>query len=153
MKIAFGIAALVCAAAAFATPAAASWFHSNAKAQISGQVVDDRYGKPLAGIQVMAVPAGTTTVEASTISDKNGRFTVRGLRGGDYRLVFQRPGFGQAYADGIAVRSDDHLVMIAPFAVPNVAVAMIQELGMRPQCGNLLQSGEVADVYVVCSGY
>jgi 5-hydroxyisourate hydrolase-like protein (transthyretin family) len=153
MRIAIGIAALVCAATAFASPAAASWFHSNAKAQISGQVVDDHFGKPIAGIQVMAVPAGATIVEASTMSDKNGRFTLRGLRGGDYRLVFQRPGFGQAYADGISVRSDDHLVMIAPFAVPNVAVAMIQELGMRPQCGNLLNPGEVADVYVVCSGY
>jgi len=153
MKIAIGIAALVCAATAFAAPATASWFHSNAKAQISGQVVDDRYGKPLEGIQVMAVPAGTTTVEGSTFSDKTGRFTLRGLRGGDYRLVFQRPGSGQAYADGISVRSDDHLVMISPFAVPSVAVAMIQELGMRAQCGKLLQPGQTADVYVVCSGY
>ncbi|HLJ85157.1 MAG TPA: carboxypeptidase-like regulatory domain-containing protein [Candidatus Eremiobacteraceae bacterium] len=153
MKIALGIAALMCAAVAFAAPATASWFHSNAKAQISGQVVDDRYGKPLEGIDVMAVSAGTTTVEASTTSDKNGRFTLRGLRAGDYRLVFQRPGSGQAYVDGIAVRADDHLVLISPFAVPNVAVALTQEIGMRPQCGKLLQPGQTADVYVVCSGY
>jgi hypothetical protein len=153
MKIAIGIVALMCAAVAFAAPATASWFHTNAKAQISGQVVDDRYGKPLDGIQVMAVPAGTTTVEASTISDKSGRFTLRGLRGGDYRLVFQRAGSGQAYADGIAVRSDDHLVMISPFAIPNVAVSMIQGIGMRPQCGSLIQPGQTSDVYVVCSGY
>lgn len=146
-------ASIVCSAAAFTGPASASWFHSSATAQVSGQVVSAKDDSPLAGIHVLAVPAGTRTVEASAISDKSGRFTLRGLRGGQYRLVFDRAGYGQAYADGITVRSDDHLVMISPFAVPDVKLATIQQIALGPQCGNLIQPAETADVYVVCSGY
>ncbi len=153
MKIAIGIVAVAASlitSAALRAPAVAASLQ--ASAQISGQVVDARDGSPLPHVQILAVSASTKDVESTAFADRTGHFTLRGLRGDSYRLVFARSGYGQAYADGITVSPSDHLVMISPFAVQAVPVAMIQELGMRPQCGSLIQPDQTSDVYVVCSG-
>jgi len=120
-------------------------------AAISGRVVDSRTDVPLAGVKVTAYHVGSTAPEASAMTDAQGQFTLNGLRGGDYRLLFERSGYPRALAAGIGVKSHDHLVLVAAFALqvnPRVGQA-------RPvdPCSSLVQPGEVADVYVICSGH
>jgi hypothetical protein len=120
-------------------------------AAISGRVVDSRSDSPLAGVNVTAFPVGSTTAEARAMTDDQGQFTLTGLRGGDYRLLFERAGYPRALAAGIGVKAHDHLVLVAAFALqknPRVGQA-------RPvdPCSSLVQPGEVADVYVICGGH
>ena len=157
IKIAtFAIAfALVAPSMSLASPAAATSARvvadvTNAAA-ISGRVVDSRNDVPIAGVKVTAFPVGSTTAEATAMTDNQGQFTLNGLRGGDYRLLFERSGYPRALAAGIGVKPHDHLVLVAAFALqmnPRVGQA-------RPvdPCSSLVQPGEVADVYVICGGH
>ena len=149
MKNAIGIAIAVVLATICASQSASI---ARPTAQISGQAVDATTLAPIWGIHVLAVVAGTKTVEAQAETGKDGRFTLRGLAGGQYRLVFDRSGFGQAYADGISVQPDDHLVLISPFAVARVPLSASERVSMLPRCGGVVEPSETADVYVVCSG-
>ena len=120
-------------------------------AAISGRVVDSRKDTPLAGVKVTAFPVGSTTAQATAMTDDRGQFTLSGLRGGNYRLLFERSGYPRALATGIGVKPHDHLVLVAAFALQ-----MDPRLGQaRPvdPCSSLVQPGEVADVYVICGGH
>jgi hypothetical protein len=120
-------------------------------AAISGRVVDSRTDTPLAGVKVSAFPLGSTTAEATAMTDNQGQFTLNGLRGGDYRLLFERSGYPRALAAGIGVKPHDHLVLVGAFAL-QVNPRVGQSRPLDP-CSSLLQPGEVADVYVICSGH
>lgn len=120
-------------------------------AAISGRVVDSRSDSPLAGVSVTAYPVGLTSAEASATTDDQGQFTLSGLRGGDYRLLFERSGYPKALAAGIDVKPHDHLVLVAAFALQkNPRSGQARQVD---PCSSLVQPGDVADVYVICSGH
>ena len=151
------VAAVFCvAASAFSSFALASAGPQmvatvTASAAISGRVVDSRQDTPIAGVKVTAFPQGSTVAEATATTDSQGRFTLSGLRGGDYRLLFEHIGYPKSLAGGIGVKSHEHLVLISPFAIQ--ADARTGQARLVDPCGSLVQPGQVADVYVICSGH
>jgi hypothetical protein len=120
-------------------------------AALSGRVVDAQSHAPLANVKITAYPQGSTVAEASAMTDIHGQFTLAGLRGGDYRLLFERPGYPKSLAGGIGVKPHDHLVLISSFALQSTQRS--PQLRLVDPCGSLLQPGQVADVYVICSGH
>lgn len=146
--------ALSSPAAALSSPAGPAAYQVAANAAtlsaISGHVVDAQKNTPLAGVKVTAYRIGFTAVQAIAMTDAQGQFTLGGLSGGDYRLLFERAGYPRSLAQGIGVKPHDHLVLVAAFALQSKAKAE-QALVANP-CSSLLQPGQVADIYVICSG-
>ena len=76
------------------------------RATLTGQVLEDGTGAPVAGahVNVMQVPterpAAGSTIFASrpstTTTDREGRYHVAGLEPGRYRINVQKPGFAQS---------------------------------------------------------
>ncbi|HEY5093738.1 MAG TPA: carboxypeptidase-like regulatory domain-containing protein [Candidatus Eremiobacteraceae bacterium] len=118
---------------------------------ISGRVVDARKNDPLAGVKVTAYRVGSTVADATAMTDAQGQFTLNGLRGGDYRLLFERAGYPKSLAAGIGVKPHDHLVLVAAFALQSKT--KLEQARIADPCSSLLQPGQVADVYVICSGH
>ncbi len=63
------------------------------KADVGGVVVSARGGRPIAGAVVTLSGTGGGRVEATTRSDGEGRFVVRGMRRGKYALRGEARGF------------------------------------------------------------
>jgi hypothetical protein len=61
---------------------------------ISGQVVDDDTGQPLAGVRVTRWISTAGTFQHEVISDDDGRFLFRDVGLGRYRVVAEFPGYG-----------------------------------------------------------
>jgi hypothetical protein len=122
-----------------------------APAAISGRVVDAKQNTLLAGVKVTAFPQGSTAAESSAVTDAQGQFTLSGLRGGDYRLLFERSGYPKSLASGITVKPHEHLVLISAFALESNP--RFGQVRMTNPCSSLVQPGEVADLYVICSGH
>ena len=120
---------------------------------ISGRVVDAQTNNPLAGVKVTAYRIGFTQVQASAMTDSQGQFTLNGLTGGDYRLLFERSGLSaiarsrhrrQTARSFGAGRARSHCSR----KLEDAAVAC-----RSIRAASLLQPGQVADVYVICSGH
>jgi hypothetical protein len=152
-------AAIAIAASIFASPALSIAGSSGVKvvalavapAAISGRVVDAKQNTLLAGVKVTAFQQGSTVAEASSVTDDQGQFTLSGLRGGDYRLLFERSGYPKSLAAGITVKPHEHLVLISAFALESNP--RFGQVRVTNPCSSLVQPGEVADLYVICSGH
>jgi hypothetical protein len=57
-------------------------------AEIRGRVTSEKSGAPLAGVSVTALPRNPSGVSQSTSTDTEGRYMMRGLRGGEYTVEF-----------------------------------------------------------------
>jgi Carboxypeptidase regulatory-like domain len=158
LTIATLVAAIAIAASVFVSPPPSNAANGEkvvaltvAPAAISGRVVDAKQDTLLAGVKVTAFQQGSTVPEASAVTDSKGQFTLSGLHGGDYRLLFERSGYPKSLAAGITVRPHEHLVLISAFALEtNPRFGRVQLVN---PCSSLVQPGEVADVYVICSGH
>jgi hypothetical protein len=118
---------------------------------ISGRVVDSRTNAPLTGVKVTAFRQGFTVAEATAMTDNKGQFTLTGLDGGEYRLLFELAGYPRSLAAGIGVRPHDHLVLVSAFALQSKT--RVEQARILDPCSSLLQPGQVADVYVICNGH
>jgi hypothetical protein len=152
-------AAIAIAAGIFASPALSIADSNGVKvvaqavvpAAISGRVVDAKQNTLLAGVKVTAFQQGSTLAEASAVTDDQGQFTLSGLHGGDYRLLFERSGYPKSLAAGITVKPHEHLVLISAFALESNP--RFGQVRVTNPCSSLVQPGEVADLYVICSGH
>lgn len=63
----------------------------------------DAAGKPLAGVSVTVVRAGTMTAAGTTTTAADGKYQVTGLAQGVYRVEFRRDGFEPVTRTGIVV--------------------------------------------------
>src|ERR1022692_1487106 len=64
-------------------------------AMITGQVVDDATGQPVAGVRVTRWLAPTgAAFQHEVISDAQGRFLFRDVGAGSYKVVAEIPGYG-----------------------------------------------------------
>jgi 5-hydroxyisourate hydrolase-like protein (transthyretin family) len=122
-----------------------------AASALSGRVVDATQNTPLAGVKVSAFAQGSTMAESSAVTDDHGKFTLSGLHGGNYELLFERAGYPKSIASGITVRPNEHLVLISSFALDSNP--RFGQVRLTNPCSSLLQPGEVADVYTICSGH
>jgi hypothetical protein len=140
-----GFAAAACVALC-AVAGNASW-----TASVSGSVVDVNSLQPVSGAIIKVYSVTGTRLQGSAKSDASGTFVVTGLAGGQYRLQFEGPGYQRTVVAGIYVRPTERLIEAAPIAMYPVGVPVPRPISMNP-CGSVIQPGETADVYVVCSG-
>jgi len=117
---------------------------------IRGRVVDAQTHQPLTGVRAATFKLHGTKPLASAFTTTDGSFKLDGLGPGLYRLELSKDGFRGLTIEGIAVRANEVMIIAGSIAMlpgsastPNIAQA-------QNQCGNLVQPGVTADVYVVC---
>jgi hypothetical protein len=125
--------------------ASASW-----TASMSGSVVDIKTLQPVADATIKVYENSGSQEMGKTTSDAHGAFVVSGLRGGHYRLQFEKPGYQRTIIAGIYVRPGERMIEAAPIAMYPVGVRL-PNFAMSKPCGALVNPDETADVYVVCS--
>ena len=125
--------------------AAASW-----TASMSGTVVDIKSLQPVPDAHVKIFTQTGSQPEGVATTDAHGAFVVTGLRGGLYRLQFEKSGYQSTIVSGISIRPGERMIEAAPIAMyPNGV--RLPNFSMSKPCGALVQPGVTADVYVVCS--
>jgi hypothetical protein len=69
-------------------------------ASVSGRVVEESSGRPLAGVRVTAIPARPVPAPSrfddeprTVMTDQDGRYRFNGLDPGPYRLTAEKVGF------------------------------------------------------------
>jgi len=118
-------------------------------ASLKGTVVNAADKAPLSGATVNLYPATGDQSAAAAKTDRNGEFLMIGLTPGKYRLEVSRPMYQTAIlADfalnpGKAMRFPDPIGMVTSTdSLPSSQIS---------GCVSLLQPGQTADVYIVCS--
>ena len=78
--------------------------------QIDGTVVDDR-GKPVPGVQAILIPdnRGRTELYKTATTDQDGRFVMRGITPGDYKVFAWEAMETYGYFDPEVVRRSEVL--------------------------------------------
>jgi carboxypeptidase family protein len=137
----------VVAAISFATSgASASW-----SASVSGKVVNVQTLDPVSGAIVKVYTENGGQVLGKATSDAGGNFVVSGLRGGLYRLQFEKHGYQGTVVAGLTIRPSERLVEAAPIAMYPDGVPL-PKMSANSPCGSLVDPQQTADVYIVCSG-
>jgi hypothetical protein len=84
-----------------------------ATGSVSGIVLEDGTGTPIEGAQVTVMPMRSSPVAfpmseppLSVSTDQNGRFAIRGLEPGRYRVAVQKSGYAMPFAPGAATSID-----------------------------------------------
>jgi Carboxypeptidase regulatory-like domain/Domain of unknown function (DUF3244) len=132
---------------AFSTMAAAApW-----TASVTGRVVNVQSLVPVSGATIRIYTENGFAVQDKAVTDAQGRFTVGGLRGGQYRLEFERKGYQRTVLAGLYVRPSEKYIEAAPIAMYPNGVELPRVIGSNP-CGSAFVTGQTADVYIICSG-
>jgi 5-hydroxyisourate hydrolase-like protein (transthyretin family) len=78
--------------------------------QVDGLIVDDR-GRPVSGVQAVLVPdnRGRTDLYKATTTDQDGRFVIRGVTPGDYKLFAWEALENYGYFDPDLLRRSESL--------------------------------------------
>lgn len=79
--------------------------------QIDGTIVDDRM-QPIAGVQAVLIPEGNrsrTELYRTATTDQTGRFTMRGVTPGDYKLFAWEALENNGYFDPDVMRRSEAL--------------------------------------------
>ena len=76
--------------------ASASW-----TASLSGTVVDIKTLQPVADATIKVYENAGSQVMGKATSDAHGAFVISGLRGGHYRLQFEKPGYQRTIVAGV----------------------------------------------------
>ncbi len=119
---------------------------------IQGVVTESAHGQPVTSVSVIALAANGNAWAGSTQTGKDGVFRLNGLRAGGYRLFVSKPGYRTVEVSGLEVGTSDHLVVGFPIALERAALNESDLIQLVARCNNLVNPGEVADVYVVCGG-
>jgi hypothetical protein len=111
---------LFAASLASATPAA------HLASVIGGRVVDSVDQRPLSGVQVDvfddSLGSHASTAIATTMTHKDGSFSLLGLRSGNYHLELVKRGYALEIVTGVSVRSDERLLISEPFGMRTAIV-------------------------------
>jgi hypothetical protein len=140
------LAATALALVASSAVSSAAW-----TASVSGRVVDVKSLAPVSGAMVSIYTTSGITNLGTAKSDAQGNFVINGLRGGNYRLDFQKHGYTETVVAGVYVRPGERLVEAAPIAMYPHGVPVPKAVGHNP-CGSVVDPAQTADVYIVCSG-
>jgi Carboxypeptidase regulatory-like domain len=125
--------------------ALASW-----TASVSGTVVDVKSLQPVADATIKIYANAGAQVLGKSTSDAHGAFVIGGLRGGPYRLQFEKKGYQRTVIAGVYVRPAERMIEAAPIAMYPDGVPL-PNFSMSKPCGDLVNPSETADVYIVCS--
>jgi Carboxypeptidase regulatory-like domain len=118
---------------------------------IRGKVVDAVSHQPLAAVRAAAFRMRGTKALATAFSTTDGSFKLDGLGSGLYRLELSKAGFRGLTIEGIAVRANEVMIIAGSIGMLPGSAAPANIAQARNQCGNLVQPGVTADVYVVCA--
>lgn len=77
----------------------------NKKADIAGGVLQTDTKKPLSNVTVTAY--STTKKEKVVYTDANGYYSFNELKGGTYRLVFEKGGYKKVTREKVTIRPDE----------------------------------------------
>jgi len=127
--------------------ASAAW-----TASVSGRVVDVKTLLPVADATIRIYTERGYDVMGKATSDAQGNFVIEGLRGGTYRLEFEKRGYQRTLELGLFIRPAERLIEAAPIAMYPDGVKVPRPASVSDPCGSLVQPGETSDVYVICSG-
>jgi hypothetical protein len=117
---------------------------------MSGRVVDVSSLQAVSGATIKVYAMNGTHLMGEAMSDSQGAFVVRGLAGGEYRLVFERSGYQRTAVAGVFVDPGSMHIEAAPIAMYADGVPLPKTAMVNP-CG-LVQPLQTADEYIVCSG-
>jgi hypothetical protein len=141
------VALAVASVLAFTTMAAAApW-----TASVTGRVVNVQSLVPVSGATIRIYSENGAVVLDKSVSDAQGNFAVGGLRGGEYRLEFERKGYQRTVLAGLYVRPSEKYIEAAPIAMYPNGVKLPRVIGSNP-CGSAFMPEQTADVYIICSG-
>jgi Carboxypeptidase regulatory-like domain len=144
------VAAGALAAMVFAAPGEAT---STGGAWLSGTVNNVQLGTHVAGVKVRAFLVGSEGLQDSAITDSNGEFTLVHLRPGTYRLAFDASGYHESLIADVRVKdSDDHIHLTNPVALYPANMDIPLQAALMDPCHDLVQPGQTASVYIVCTG-
>ncbi len=125
---------------------------TKAQAAIFGGVVEASHGRPLAGVKVMVLNLQGDKPLASAFTDAAGKYRLEGLSGGAYRLRFYKLGYYGVEVSGVTVAADERMILAGALAMSAGNPSEVEAAQASAFCGNLVQPGVTADVYVVCAG-
>ncbi|MHC3000407.1 hypothetical protein OB08_15170 [Microbacterium sp. HJ5] len=115
---------------------------------ISGTVVGAD-GAPLIDVEVHAYEADAETPAAGTFTDANGAFTARGLRAGEYRLLFRTWAEGgelhEWWSDAATRDSATTITVAKGEAVSNIDETLSESDGSVLETFNATISGRIVD--------
>ncbi|MBC5805770.1 MAG: carboxypeptidase-like regulatory domain-containing protein [Candidatus Eremiobacter antarcticus] len=122
------------------------------QAAIYGGVVDASHGRPLAGVTVLIFDPRGDKPLASASTDAAGKYRLEGLKAGAYRLRFHKAGYYGVEMTGVNVSADERVILAGALAMSAGSLAEAEASQGSAFCGNLVQPGVTADVYVICAG-
>lgn len=140
---------LVAIISALAVLALAMHASASQTASLQGTIVRASDRAPLAGALVNLYPGTGTQSAATATTDGKGSFLMIGLAPGKYRLEISRPLYQKVILSDLTLNSG------RPMRFPD-PIAMLSSADTLPTsqiagCTSLLQPGQTADVYIVCS--
>jgi hypothetical protein len=135
------VALLICLIGGQALAASTSSLHGTV---VSAQ---DRSPIPNVTVDVYAAPGGQSLATATT--DKNGAFEVVGLQPGTYQIKLAHPTYETIILTGVKVNGANYMKLKGALAMQ--PAGSDNRIARQSACTNLLQPGQTADVYIVCS--
>ena len=120
-------------------------------ASIAGTLVQVHSTAPVDGVVVKAFTPHGGTALSKAKSDSRGMFVLTGLRGGQYRIQFNKHGFHETAVVGLFVKPHTRLNLPGTVAMYPLGTAPPRLTGANDPCGFHPDSNETADAYIICS--
>jgi hypothetical protein len=136
------VALLICLIGGQALAAPTSSLH--------GTVVNAQDHSPIANVTVDVYAAPSTQSLATATTDKNGSFVVVGLPPGTYQIKLAHPTYETIMLTGVKVNGANYMQLKGALAM-QPAAGTDNRVARQSACTNILQPGQTADVYIVCS--
>jgi hypothetical protein len=135
------VALLICLIGGQALAASTSSLH--------GTVVSAQDRSPIPNVTVDVYAAPSTQSLATATTDKNGAFEVVGLPPGTYQIKLAHPTYETILLTGVKVNGANYMRLKGALVMQ--PAGSDNRVARQSACTNLLQPGQTADVYIVCS--
>ncbi|MDQ6766377.1 MAG: carboxypeptidase-like regulatory domain-containing protein [Candidatus Eremiobacteraeota bacterium] len=123
------VAAVSVAAAIMSAAVGAAAAPAHTTAAIGGKVVDSIDQRPLGGVQVDvfddSLRSHVRKAVATTTTNKDGSFSLLGLRGGNYHLELVKRGYALEIITGLLLRPDERVLIAQPFGMRTAIVTRV----------------------------
>lgn len=135
MKVKVVLATAIMLASILSLPAIGSATSAHLASAVGGRVVDSITLRPLGGVQVdvfddaSRLQPGRAIV--TTVTNRNGSFTLSGLRSGTYHLEFAKRGYALEIVTGLSIGAAERIQIGRPFGMRTAVVTTGIEQSME----------------------